>query len=136
MSTGQGTRWRTGGGHVVTALLAVLTAVAGCPPAGAEGTVMYEVRSSFIPVASIEYSDVTGSHRLTDVPLPWRLSAAVADPHGTDTTLRADWPSPVRYEWLTIRIYHRGSLLCERILDAGTATCDARGPYADLVPRW
>jgi len=122
---------------IVVALMSGCFAVATGPAAHADASVMYEVISSYIPVATIEYSDVYGQHTLDNVALPWRMNVTVADAHSADTVLRADWKSEAgRYKWATVRIYAHGSLLCENTLDAGNASCDGRGAYADQVPRW
>jgi hypothetical protein len=122
---------------VAVSVIAGISAMMTAPTADADAPVMYEVISSELTAATIEYTDVYGQHRLENVPLPWRLNVTVADPHSANTLLRADWaPQAGRYKWATIRIFTRGSLLCENTLDAGTASCDGRGAYADQVPRW
>lgn len=106
---------------LITAMAAVTTA----PPVHADDTVTYEViTTSEIPVANIEYNDVSGLHALQKVPLPWRMNATVGNPRSNDAEVRSDWrwlakPST----WVTVRVYYRGSLLCEETLDIGVATC-------------
>jgi len=121
---------------IVVSVIAGLSSVTA-PTAHADGSVMYEVTSAYMPVANIEYTDVYGQHSIENESLPWRMNATVADAHGADTILRADWTSQAgRYKWATVRIYTHGSLLCENTLDGGTASCDGRGAYADQLPRW
>jgi hypothetical protein len=126
--------------HIPPIVVSVMTgfaAVATAPAAHADGSVMYEVTSAYIPVATVDYTDIYGQHTLQNASLPWRMNVAVVDAHSADTILRADWQSDAgRYKWATVRIYSHGSLLCENTLDAGTASCDGRGAYADQVPRW
>ena len=121
----------------IAAVVAGLAAVTTPAPANADATVTYEVLSSYVSTATIAFSDVEGQHVLNDVTLPWRLSARVADAHTAAAALGVDWQSQAgRYKWVVVRIYTSGSLLCERTLDAGSGSCDGRGPYADMLPRW
>lgn len=122
---------------ILVPLIAGCCTVAVGPTAHADSSVMYEVISSHIPIANIEYTDIHGQHSLANASLPWRMNVTVVDAHSAETALRADWTSEAgRYKWATVRIYTHGSLLCENTLDAGTASCDGRGAYADQVPRW
>jgi hypothetical protein len=106
--------------------------------AHAEEFVTYEVlaQSPFLTAADVEYTDLVGQVALQNVPLPWRMNAAVADAHSVDTTLRVKWQSPVRYKWVIIRIFTRGSMLCESIADNGETTCTGKGYYRGEMPRW
>lgn len=47
------------------------------PVASADDLVTYEVDSTLIKVANIEYEDVTGRVALQNTPLPWRTDAKV-----------------------------------------------------------
>ena len=106
--------------------------------AHAEEFVTYEVlaQSPFLTAVDVEYTDLVGQVALQNVPLPWRMNAAVADAHSVDTTLRVKWQSPVRYKWVIIRIFTRGSMLCESIADNGQTTCTGKGYYRGEMPRW
>lgn len=130
---------------VITSLITGISAVALAPAAHAEDPVSYEVSSSSIPTATVDFTDVNGPHTLADVRLPWRHSFTVADAYAASTTLTAHWapgtlayPNPGRNQWVTVRIYTHGSLLCQMTLDVGIASCDGRGIYADQngAPGW
>lgn len=127
----------------IVALMAGMS-LALAPVAHADDPVVYEVRSSTIPVADVvEWSDTAGNHTLQNVPLPWRTSVMVGNARSDEASLSAHWhpgsfgyPNPGRYMWLTIRIYTKGSLLCEITLDLGESACSGRGHYADTeTPR-
>lgn len=126
--------------HIKPIIVSVATGICAlgtAPVAHADAPVTYEVTSAYIPVANVEYTDIYGRHTLENASLPWRMNVTVADAHNADTILSADWKSQAGpYKWATVRIYTHGSLLCENTLDAGTASCDGRGAYADQVPRW
>jgi hypothetical protein len=120
---------------IAIALIVGIPAVAMAPTANADELVTYEVVSSDIVAAHIEYSDAFGRHALDNVVLPWRINATVSDPHSNDAALRADWqPAAAPYKSLTVRIFSRGSLLCENTLDLGDAECFGSGAYYPPVP--
>ncbi|CAJ1584599.1 hypothetical protein [[Mycobacterium] wendilense] len=95
--------------------------------AWADELVTYEVVSDHIDTVNIEYQDVTGRLWAVHAPLPWRIDANVravrdAPPHGSQ--VRAHWrekASPGR--WVTVRVIHRGEVLCQNTLDLGNAAC-------------
>lgn len=128
---------------LVITVIAGISAFAMAPPARADEPVVYEVWSSTIPTANVEWSDTGGQHTLQDAQLPWRTSVMVGNARSAETWLRADWkpgslayPNPGRYLWVTLRIYSKGSLLCEMTVDVGESGCTGRGYYADLeTPR-
>ncbi len=123
---------------VVALTLGFCAAVTAAPVARAEEFVTYEVlaQSPFLTAVDVEYSDLDGPVALQNVPLPWRTNAAVADAHSVDTRLRVNWQSPVRYKWVIVRIFTRGSMLCESIADKGETSCTGRGYYNGEMPRW
>lgn len=124
--------------RVVIALIMGFSAMAGAVVAHAEEFVTYEVltQSPSLTSVDVEYTDLTGQVALQNVALPWRMNAAVADPHSVDTTLDVKWQSPVRYKWVIVRIFTRGSMLCESIADKGETTCTGKGFYRGELPRW
>lgn len=122
----------------IVTLMTGISALALAPAARADDPVEYEVRSSTIPVANVEWLDTAGQHTMQSVSLPFRTSVMVANAHSDEARLRADWepgakdfPNPGRYMWVTLRIYTKGSLLCETTVDVGEAACTGRGFYAD-----
>jgi hypothetical protein len=114
---------------IIISLIAGIPAVAMAPAAHANETVTYEVASSDVAAANVEYFDLTGRKAQQQVPLPWRIDATVVDPHSNDAELRADWRSSIAApvlrpsHWVTVRIYFRGVVLCENTLDVGDAAC-------------
>jgi hypothetical protein len=125
--------------RVVIALIIGFSAAMVSPGvAHAEDSVTYEVlaQSPSVTSVNVEYADLSGQVALQDVALPWRMNAEVTDPHSVDTTLHVTWQSPVRYKWVIVRIWTRGSLLCEAIADKGETTCTAKGYYKGEMPRW
>jgi len=92
------------------------------PTAHAAETVTYEVISSEIATADVEYGDLSGRIARTQVALPWRGNATVGNPFTKDAELQVNWQSKPAY-WVTLRVYFRGSLLCQKILDEGNGTC-------------
>lgn len=104
------------------------------PPAHADGLVRYEVISNYVSAVSVDFTDGAGRTSIPGVALPWRANVAVADPYSVDTTLRVTWPGAQRYKWVKIRIYTRGSLLCEGIFDTGEGSCTAKGLYGGQIP--
>lgn len=110
--------------HVITALITGLAAVALAPAAHADDTVTYEVTSSYIAAADVEYFDLSGRNTLEHVTLPWRTNATVSNAHSNDAELRAYWrPAAAPSKWVSVRIYSRGSLLCQSTFDIGNAVC-------------
>jgi hypothetical protein len=95
------------------------------PSAHAADTVTYEIlTTSTIAALNVEYNDVSGRHALKKVPLPWRMNATVDNPRSNDAEVGADWRWLAKpWTWVTVRIYYRGSLLCEDTLDIGNAAC-------------
>lgn len=128
---------------MTVALITGISALVLAPAAHADDPVVYEVRSSVIPTANIEWSDTAGDHSLQNVPLPWRTSVLVADVHSDQARIHVTWqpgttgfPNSGRYMWVSTRIYTKGSQLCEITLDVGESTCTGLGYYAGLeVPR-
>lgn len=123
---------------VIALVVGFSSALASSSVARAEESVTYEVlaQSPFLTAVDVEYTTLGGQVALQNVPLPWRMNAAVPDAHSVDTTLRVRWQSPVRYKWVIIRIFSRGSMLCESIADKGETTCTGRGYYRGEMPRW
>ncbi|BCO70357.1 MULTISPECIES: hypothetical protein [Mycobacterium avium complex (MAC)] len=110
---------------IIVALVSFVTTVAAAPAAGAAETVTYEVTSYNIDSAEVEYYDIAGRQRPGEVPLPWRINAAVVNPKSSDAEIRANWrPARGVSKWLTVRIYYRGSMLCENTLDLGSTICE------------
>jgi hypothetical protein len=123
---------------IIVALMTGIVPFALAPAAHADDPVVYEVRSSTIPTANIDWSDTAGPHSLQNVSLPWRTSVMVDNAHSDEARLGAEWqpgtltyPNPGRYMWVTLRIYSKGSLLCEITVDVGKTACTGRGFYAD-----
>jgi hypothetical protein len=110
---------------IVISLIFGVPAVAMAPPARADDTVTYEVLTiSDIATANVEYNDGPGRQALQQVSLPWRMNARVGNPRSNDAEIRADWrPVAKPSKWVTVRVYYRGSLLCENTLDVGNAAC-------------
>jgi hypothetical protein len=110
---------------MIISLITAIPVVAMAPSARADDTVTYEVlTTSDIATVNIEYNDVSGRLALQQVPLPWRMNVTVGNPRSNDAEIRADWrPLAKPSKWVTVRIYYRGSLLCENTLDVGNAAC-------------
>jgi hypothetical protein len=110
---------------IIISLVTAIPVVAMAPSARADDTVTYEVlTTSDIATVNIEYNDVSGRLALQQVPLPWRMNVMVGNPRSNDAEIRADWrPLAKPSKWVTVRIYYRGSLLCENTLDVGNAAC-------------
>jgi hypothetical protein len=130
---------------MITSVRIAITLIMGCSAAvttpgvaRAEEFVTYEVlaQSPSLTAVDVEYTDLSGQVALQNVALPWRMNAAVTDAHSVDTTLHVTWQSPVRYKWVIVRIFTRGSMLCESIADHGETTCTAEGYYKGEMPRW
>ncbi|GAA2397340.1 MmpS family transport accessory protein [Mycolicibacterium llatzerense] len=99
-----------------------------CPTtAWADDAVTYEVVSDDIHTANIEYQDLTGRISVQQVPLPWRIDAAVRGvrsepPQGSQ--VRADWrPTAAPTRWVSVRIIYHGKVICQNTLDIGDAAC-------------
>ncbi len=125
--------------RVVIALIMGCSAAVGAPAiARADESVTYEVlaQSPSLTAVDAEYTDGAGQVAVQNVSLPWRINAAVADAHSVDTTLHVTWQSPVRYKWVIVRIFTRGSMLCQSIADKGETTCTGTGYYKGEMPRW
>lgn len=113
----------------------ILVAVAAAPPAHADDRVTYEVLSltPYVKSLNVEYYDHSERISLDGVSLPWRQNATAVNPRSQTedgAEVRADW-QPVRApdRWVTVRIYVRGSLICENTLDVGNATCYGSTPF-------
>lgn len=126
-------------GCLTVALITGTSALTLAPTAHADDPVVYEVWSSTVASANVEWSDTAGRHSLQNVPLPWRTSVMVSDAHSDEAQLRSTWqpgsevnPNPGRYLWVRLRVYANGSQLCEHLADVGHAECTGRGYYADL----
>ncbi|OBH50408.1 hypothetical protein [Mycobacterium sp. E2479] len=125
--------------RVMIALIMGCSEAVGAPAiARADESVTYEVlaQSPSLTAVDAEYTDGAGQVAVQNVSLPWRMNATVPDAHSVDTTIRVTWPSPVRYKWVIVRIFTRGSMLCESIADKGETTCTGRGYYKGEMPRW
>jgi hypothetical protein len=125
--------------RVMIALILSISASVSAPAmAHADDSVTYEVlaQSPFLTAVDVEYTDSAGQVAVPNVPLPWRMNAVVPDAHSVDTTLHVKWQSPVRYKWVIIRIFTRGSMLCESIADRGETSCTGKGYYRGEMPRW
>jgi len=107
---------------ITSALITGISAVAMAPAARADDGVLYEIISNDIATANVEYSDLSGQHAQQQVPLPWRTVVTVANARSNDTVVSAKWPKE-KSKWLTVRIYSRGSLMCEKTRDTGDLTC-------------
>jgi hypothetical protein len=112
----------------VLCLLIGISGVAVPTHARADEIVLYEVISGYISAVDIDYNDGTRIVSLKDVPLPWRMTASIANPASRSSDgakIHAHWqeaakPSP---SWVIVRIYVRGSLICESYRDWGDAAC-------------
>lgn len=125
------------------AVIAGICAIGLAPAAHADQGVTYEVTSTEIPTATIEYFDGTARQVVHDAPLPWRTTVTVANPSswGTDgAEVRADWrPGHVPVgplgapalasKWVTVRIYFGNIIRCENTLDVGDAACHGATPF-------
>ncbi|ORA11300.1 hypothetical protein BST14_18970 [Mycobacterium arosiense ATCC BAA-1401 = DSM 45069] len=107
------------------------------PYARADDTVTYEVvTTSDIATANVEYNDLAGRQAQQQVPLPWRLNATVRNPLSNDAEVRADWRPVARpSKWVTVRVYYRGSLVCQNTLDVGNAACYGSTTFKPPPPR-
>lgn len=111
---------------IVVLAMAGMSAVAVAPAARADDQVTYEVLSGYVHTADVVYYDRSEPVSRQNVPLPWRTNAAVINPSSRLTDgaqLRARWQPAASPSWVTIRIYVRGSLICESTLESGKAAC-------------
>jgi hypothetical protein len=119
-------------------LIAGIAAVLAAPSAHAEDSVTYEIVSDQqdVPAANVEYNEGSRRKALQQVPLPWRLTVDVphaVSPANDGAEIRADWrPYRWPYKYVTVRIYLRGTLLCESTLDVGDATCYGSTPHRNF----
>jgi hypothetical protein len=121
----------------IIALITGIFAISMAPSAYAQDTVTYEVVSSDVAEATVEYFDSSERKVLTAVPLPWRTSVTVIsarDPSTDGAEVRADWrprvcdgrawcPEARPNNWVTVRILLHGKVICENTLDVGNAAC-------------
>jgi hypothetical protein len=124
--------------YVMTiSLITGVSAVAMAPSARAEDTVTYEVSTtSDIATTNVEYNDQSRRILLEHVPLPWRFNATVDNPLSNDAEIRADWRAMARpSKWVTVRLFYKGSLLCENTLDVGNAACYGSTTFKPPAPR-
>ncbi len=132
--------------RTLSTTVSAIVGIAGlmlAPEAHADESVTYDIFSDSVGVlAGVEYRDTSGKHLLRDVPLPWSLTAPVIDatsPTADGAELRADWRPNFRTaatvgrvlqgQFVTVRIWQGGELLCESILDIGNATCYGSVPH-------
>jgi hypothetical protein len=122
---------------VMIAFFTGIFAISLAPSANAEDTVTYEVVSNDVAEATVEYFDSSERKVLAAVPLPWRTSVTVInarDPSTDGAEVRADWrprvcdgrawcPEARPNNWVTVRIYLGGKVICESTLDVGNAAC-------------
>lgn len=130
--------------RAILVLTAWVSSLALAPVAHAEDIVTYEIVSDQVMKANIEYYDQSVRRSLKDVPLPWRMDATVSDPRSVSAEVRADWRSSIAglpvwrpNNWVTVRIWSHGTLLCQNTLDVGNATCYGNTPLrmGPEVPR-
>jgi hypothetical protein len=114
-------------------LAGALAIAAQSPTASADDSVTYEIDSSSVSSVDLEYRDIAGRILLTNVPLPWRTTVTLADPHSASSQgaqIRADWrPRAAPRRWVTVRILQRDKVICESTLDIGNATCYGATPF-------
>lgn len=97
------------------------------PIAHAEDIVTYEVVSTVVGSAAVEYQTAGGRVFNPSVVLPWRFTVPVSEALGSPpdgSQVRADWrrsAGPAR--WVTVRVYYNGELICQNTLDVGNAAC-------------
>jgi hypothetical protein len=122
---------------MMISMITGISAISLAPSAYAQDTVTYEVVSNDVAEATVEYFDSSERKVLAAVPLPWRTSVAVInarDPSTDGAEVRADWrprvcdgrawcPEARPNNWVTVRIYLHGKVICESTLDVGNAAC-------------
>ncbi len=119
----------------VAALVAGVVAVTLAPPAVADDNVTYEIVSAttYVSSVNVEYNDHAQRMSLQGVPLPWRQNVTVPSARSQTeqgAEVRADWrPVAAPSRWVSVRIYVRGSLICENTLDVGNVTCYGSTPF-------
>jgi hypothetical protein len=112
---------------VVVALITIAFGLLSAPPARAAVPVTYEVASTAIGSANVEFFDGRARQALLNVSLPWRTTVMLDNPAslGTDVAeIRADWrwaAAPNR--WVTVRVYFGDIVRCANTLDVGNASC-------------
>jgi len=117
------------------AAVTAAAALTSAPQAHSVTGVTYEVVSTDVGAANIEYFDGAQRQSSLNVALPWRITVPVANPNssGTDVAeLRADWrwaAAPNR--WVTTRIYFGDVIRCENTLDVGNAACYGTTPFSN-----
>jgi hypothetical protein len=120
---------------VIVSLFACISAVMASPPARADDSVTYEVlpQTAFVNSVNVEYYDRSNRISLQGVSLPWRQNVTVVNARSQSqdgAEVRADWrPAAAPSRWVTVRIFVRGSLICENTLDVGNATCYGSTPF-------
>lgn len=113
-------------GCLATSLIMVASAVGLAPVAQADIGVTYEVISGYIFPVNVEYYDRSQPISMQNVSLPWRSNAMVVNPKSQledGARLRATWQASEELAWVTIRIFVRGSLICESSQTKGKASC-------------
>jgi hypothetical protein len=114
-------------GCIATLLITTISALGVAPAARADVGVTYEIVSGYIHSVNLEYYDGSQPISLDGAPLPWRTNAMVVNPNSELTDgarLRANWQAPEEESaWVTIRIFSRGSLICESSQTKGKASC-------------
>lgn len=121
---------------IIVSFVVGAAAVVLAPPARAGDNVTYEVVSSSVRAANIEYFDRSERRVVTGASLPWRAEATVFDvrsPSERGAEVRADWrgyvpasplpPGILIGYWVTVRILVNGEVICQSTLDIGDATC-------------
>lgn len=114
-------------GCIATSVITAVSALGVAPAARADVGVTYEIVSGYMRAVNLEYYDGSRPISLQNVSLPWRTNAMVVNPVSQladGARLRADWQPPADgFAWVTIRIFVRGSLICESSQTKGKAAC-------------
>ncbi|MGV0641845.1 hypothetical protein [Mycolicibacterium sp. XJ879] len=114
---------------LMMATAVVAPALSTATSAAADDVVTYEIYSNVVRTTNIEYRDGDRKTLVPSVPLPWRIETVVAGGPGR-AEVRADWrPGAWPNKWVTVRIVHRGDVLCQSTLDIGNATCYGNTPH-------
>lgn len=121
---------------IITLVVAAAAVVVLAPPARADDNVTYEVVSSSVRQANIEYVDRSERKVIMGASLPWRAEVTMVDARSPSTRgaeIRADWrgyvpasplpPGILIGYWVTVRILVNGEVICQSTLDVGDATC-------------
>jgi hypothetical protein len=120
---------------IIASLMTGVSGLVLAPPACADDNVTYEILSltPFVNSVNVEYYDRSQRISRDGVPLPWRQNATVINAHSQTedgAEVRADWrPARAANRWVTVRIYVRGSIICENTLDVGDAACYGSTPF-------